>query len=158
MPKPAKKTAKNGSRRKAAEPPKPIVSEELKDTIYSIDPLQLWGYMYHFCHENEPLRKALAVGLLVHAKDVVRYHADSDSEDDENSENESSEGEYEGDSDIGSDEDREQIKKPKPIALAEDKMTPRYTQCLNCKPEFDISDNCRGYCTWHLGIKTYNSS
>lgn len=36
-------------------------------------------------------------------------------------------------------------------------MTPLYTQCLNCKSEFDVSDNCRGYCTWHPGILSSHS-
>ena len=38
-----------------------------------------------------------------------------------------------------------------PVALGDDKMTPRYAQCENCSGEFDVTCNDMGDCVWHPG-------
>jgi hypothetical protein len=147
------KAVRNSARSKAAAPPKPVVSDALKKAIDTMDHMRLRMWVKHYCESMEPLRKDLEKSLLVRGKEVVRYHVDSDSEDDQDSENESSEEEEDSDeSDTG--EYPERKKKIKPIALADNELTPMYAKCLNCKEEFDVTANDRGDCTWHPGIGT----
>jgi hypothetical protein len=151
MPRPKRqplKAVKNGSRIKKEATPKPVISAALKKAIDTMDPIRLRLLMKHYCETIEPLRKDLEKSLLVPGKEVVRYHADSDSEDDKDSENESTEDEDGSDGD----EDRASKKRPKPIAVADDEMVPRYASCLNCGiADFDVTANDRGDCAWHPG-------
>lgn len=71
----------------------------------------------------------------------MRYHEDSMSEDAEDNEDTSSETGAEGGRDS----------KKKPIVLRDDDTTPRWTKCLNCEQEFDVTNNDRGDCQWHKG-------
>jgi hypothetical protein len=153
MPRPKRqplKAVKNGSRAKTEAASKPVVSAALKGAIYSVDDVRLRQWIVDKCESIEPLRKCLEESFLVLGKEVVRYHVDCNLEDDEKSENDGSEKDEEDDN--GIDEDGEPSKKIKPIAVADDKMTPRYASCLNCKDEFDVTINEKGDCIWHSGM------
>lgn len=95
-----------------------------------------------YCDIIAGLREALQEDLVVQGADVVRYHEDSMSEDaEDNEEDSTSETEAEG----GRDSEK------KPIALRNEDATPRWTKCLNCEQEFDVTNNDRGDCQWHKG-------
>jgi hypothetical protein len=105
--------------------------------------LRMW--VKHYCESIEPLRTDLEKCLLVKGRDVVRYHADSDSEDAEEEDEEEDSEEDE------SDEGKGPRKELKPIALADDELTPKFAKCKHCKQEFDVTINEKGGCVWHTG-------
>jgi hypothetical protein len=143
------KAVKNGAQSNPKAAPRPVVSEALKLAILTMDDMQLRSYLIHYCEMIEPLNEALEKKWLVPGKEVVRYHVDSDSEDDQDSENESSEDDEDEEDEDGG----ERRRKAKPIAVADDEMTPRFAKCMNCEVEFDVTSNDRGDCIWHSGIK-----
>jgi len=143
MPRPKRqplKAVRNGARVAPAPAPKPIVSDALKKAIDTMDESRLRMWVKHYCESIEPLRTDLEKSLLVKGKEVVRYHADSDSEDADEEEEY-----YDDDSEDGF------IKDVKPIAIADDKFTPKFAKCDNCKEEFDVTMNEKGDCRWHTG-------
>ncbi|KAE9377470.1 hypothetical protein N431DRAFT_434721 [Stipitochalara longipes BDJ] len=111
----------------------------------------MWVEFY--CESLAPLREGLEKELLVSGREVVRYHEDSDSEDKSCDSESGGEKEDEDDNGSDSDEERESRTKLKPIAAADDDMVPKYATCLNCKVNFDVTNNERGYCRWHTGEK-----
>ncbi|CZR59439.1 uncharacterized protein PAC_09331 [Phialocephala subalpina] len=128
------------------EPPK--VSRALADAIYTIDDNLLRSMVIEYCESLPALREGFETKLLVKAKDVARYHADSDSEDDKES--------LIGSSPEDADYDSKGEKKPKPIALMDDELTPRYATCENCTNKFDVTKNDERQCFWHTGDKEVN--
>ncbi|KUJ12176.1 uncharacterized protein LY89DRAFT_738793 [Mollisia scopiformis] len=122
----------------------PAVSQVLADTIKSMDASLLRSLVIKHCHSNAPLKNALEEELLVTGKDVIRYHDGSESEDDAESEIKSDE-EGSGDEEEGS--------TTKPIAIADHEYTSRYTECINCKETFDVTENLVRACYWHPGEK-----
>jgi hypothetical protein len=148
-----KKAARIDTIKKAAAPPKPTVSNALRQVIKTVDADKLRRWVTFYCESLGPLREGLEMKLLVAGKEVVRYHEDSISEDDKDSKNESnSESGTEGEDESDTGEYPERRKKRKPITAADDELVPRFAKCLNCKEEFDVTCNDRGDCMWHPGI------
>jgi hypothetical protein len=102
----------------------------------------LFNHVLRYCDEIVGLREALQRDLVVRGADVVRYHEDSTSEDAED--DEASETEAES----GSEKNK---KASKPISIQDGESTPRWVKCLNCKKEFDVTNNDKGACLWHPG-------
>lgn len=132
---------------------KPAVSAALKKAIDTMDHMRLRLLVKNYCETMEPLREDLEKSLLVPGGDVVRYHVDSESEDDKDGDKESSSEDEIKDEDASEIEEApKERKERKPIAVADDEMVPRYTTCLRCKAEFDVTANEKGDCKWHSGI------
>ncbi|PMD27004.1 hypothetical protein NA56DRAFT_697154 [Hyaloscypha hepaticicola] len=148
------KAVKNEAQVKAESPTKPAVSAALKKAIDTMDHMRLRLLVKNYCETMEPLREDLEKSLLVPGGDVVRYHADTESEDDKNDDKESSSEDEIKDEDASDIEEApKERKEKKPIAAADDEMVPRYTICLRCKAEFDVTANDKRDCTWHSGEK-----
>jgi hypothetical protein len=43
------------------------------------------------------------------------------------------------------------VQDTKPIAIKDYKATGRIAECLNCEETFNVTDNEKGNCKWHLG-------
>ncbi|KAF8847921.1 hypothetical protein BDZ45DRAFT_698792 [Acephala macrosclerotiorum] len=123
----------------------PKVSRVLADAIHTMDEELLRRTVLEYCESLPALREGFETKFLVKAKDVIRYHADSDSEDDKES--------LMGSDNENADYDSQREKKPKPIALMDDELTPRYTTCENCAQKFDVTKNDKRLCYWHTGDK-----
>jgi hypothetical protein len=144
---------KNEVKVKAESPAKPVVSAALKKAIDTMDHKRLRLLVKNYCEAMEPLREDLEKSLLVAGRDVVPYHVDSESEDDKDGDEESSSEDEIKDEDASDIEEAPKEKKErKPIAFEDDDMVPRYSTCLRCKAEFDVTANNKGDCKWHSGI------
>jgi hypothetical protein len=147
------KVVKNEVQVKAESPTKPAVSAALKKAIDTMDHMRLRLLVKNYCETMEPLREDLEKSLLVPGGEVVRYHVDTESEDDKNGDKESSSEDEIKDEDASDIEEAPKVRKErKPIAAADDEMVPRYTICLRCKAEFDVTANDKRDCKWHSGI------
>lgn len=124
--------------------------------INSVDANRLRSITTQHCAVNPDLVRELESQWLVHGRDVIRYHADTDSEDDENSDKETSDEEL-YDSDEYNEEEKEDDRKARRnamrgIKVGNDDATPRYAKCLHCRDTFDVTTNGRGDCCWHPGM------
>ena len=147
------KVVKNEVKVKAESPAKPVVSAALKKAIDTMDHKRLRLLVKNYCEAMEPLREDLEKSLLVAVRDVVPCHVDSESEDDKDGDEESSSEDEIKDEDASDIEEApKERKERKPIAFEDDDMVPRYSTCLRCKAEFDVTANNKGDCKWHSGI------
>lgn len=147
------KVVKNEAQVKAESPTKPAVSAALKKAIDTMDHTRLRLLVKNYCETMEPVREDLEKSLLVPGGEVVRYHVDTESEDDKDGEKEgSSEDEIKDEDASDIEKAPKERKERKPIAVADDEMVPRYTICLRCKAEFDVTANDKGDCKWHSGF------
>ena len=147
------KVVKNEVKVKAESPAKPVVSAALKKAIDTMDHMRLRLLVKNYCETMEPLREDLEKSLLVAGGDVVRYHVDTESEDGGDGDEESSSEDEIKDEDASDIEEAPKERKGrKPIAVEDDEMVPRYSTCLRCKAEFDVTANNKGDCKWHSGI------
>lgn len=71
---------------------------------------------------------------MIKGSAVIPYHKDLDSEDDSSSDS--------------SEEDSEEVTM---MTIGPNVSTSRYARCKNCKESFDVTQNKRGDCIWHLG-------
>jgi len=146
--------------KKAADLKKEQVFDALNRAILTVDERRLRMDISAFVDDNPKLFEQLSTYWLVHGKDVVRYHEDTDDEDDgmTDESTDDDEGETEPDSDgsnvFSESSESRRFRKLKPIALKDEDMTPRYAKCENCKEEFDVTGNERGDCVWHSGTHT----
>jgi hypothetical protein len=124
----------------------PILPAALIDAINIVDEKLLRTLVKQYCETLVPLRQKLEDRLLVKGHDVVRY----DSSDEDKNINEDN-----GESDDEAKENSEGKGEMGFIAVANGELTPRYATCLNCKAKFDITQNRRGDCRWHTGMKSH---
>jgi len=142
-------TVKNG----ALKETRSSVSEALGKAIDSLSKEHMRLEIHYLCGRIEGAHQALRERLLIHGKNVIRYHANTDSEDAADSGDESEEDSDEDESDgDGRNQNLIPEKILKPIAIRDEEFTPRFATCENCEEEFDVTANLRGDCTWHTGM------
>lgn len=83
----------------------------------------------------------LRIKILAQGKDVVQYLVDTDSEGNENEEG-------------GSYIVKLRSKERRPIEIKDYEITGRVVICLNCEEHFNVTDNWKGDCLWHIGMFT----
>jgi hypothetical protein len=115
------------------------LSAEVKLALKPLNKSRLMKELVFLCQNSPAVEGILVERLLVRGKDVDRYHEDSDSEND-----------TEQMKPFKSKSDRAQ----KAIAVADDVIVPRFAECLNCKEEFDVTNNDQRMCGWHPGTTT----
>ncbi|CZR59438.1 uncharacterized protein PAC_09330 [Phialocephala subalpina] len=145
---PPKKTRSSTRKIGRAAPPKSVVSDALRDAVDTLPETRLRALIVRYCESMADLRGALERECLVQGKDIVRYHANTESEDAEDDESLETEE--------GSDDDdtpTRNKKEKKFIAKADDELAPRFAKCEHCDEEFDVTNNEKGDCLWHTGMK-----
>jgi hypothetical protein len=118
----------------------PMISDVLNKAIDKMDVDKLRAWMKIFCKSDEKgtdLALRMQDVTCVFGKDVVRYSEGSDSED--------------------SSENLGEEKALDPIGIGNNDLTPRFEVCLNCKQNFDITQNDRNDCVWHTGTDPLSS-
>lgn len=143
MPSPNKRARGN------AQPPRQN-TKEVQQALRILSREQLLAELDFLCNNENGVEEVLAGRLLVRGKDVSRYHADTDSEENENEESEEDEDEDEDDEEDDESDIRDH-KKRRYVRARDEEVVPRIAKCLNCREEFDVTENEERECRWHTG-------
>ncbi len=124
-------------------------SRRLNAAILSVSKEVLAVLMMKICQDHPSIRDFVEGHLLVNESQVPRpgrpVDSDRDSEDSD-------------DSDDSDESDESEATEKKVTAVPEltqagpKRLRMRYAICINCKEEFDVSENTRKSCSYHPGM------
>lgn len=122
-------------------------ARQLNGAILGVSKEVLAVLMIKICQDHPSIREFVEGHLLVNESQVPRpgspVDSDSDLEDSEDSDDD--------DSDV---DEKRTSAVPEPTQAGPKRLRMRYATCINCKEEFDVSENTRKSCSYHPG--TYN--